>query len=248
MFKSVIERQRAGRLGTGVWVSSGVHAALFAAVLFISARKPETDEVEPPVITLRMSPKPGVVQPKGTPPAAQPERQAARPSRPRRDRIPSQVQPLNPEPTQTPEPDPSPSTGSETDEVGNTGDGPVGDPDGDPNAIGLPYVPGLPAGQGGTGTDVLPFGMGMTPPSMVGGPDITYTEEARIAGVEGVMIAKCVITEEGRVRNCRIIKGLPHMDESVIDALEARRYRPVMFQGKATTVSYVFTLRLKLPR
>ncbi len=248
MFKSVIERQRAGRLGTGVWVSTGVHAALFVAVLFISARTPEVEEPPEKDLVLSLVPKPGPVQPKGTPPAVQPQKPAAaKPARPRRDRVPTQVQPLKPEPLQ-PEPDPSPATGSETDEVGTPGDGPGGHPDGDPNAIGVPYIPGLEPGQGGTGTDVLPFGAGMTPPSLVGGPNITYTEEARIAGVEGVMIAKCVITEEGRVRNCRIIKGLPHMDEAVMDALEARRYRPVMFQGKSVTVSYVFTLRLKIPR
>jgi protein TonB len=52
----------------------------------------------------------------------------------------------------------------------------------------------------------------------------------------------------GQVRDCRVIKGLPHMDETVMDALESRHYRPVTFQGRPVSVSYVFTIRLKLPR
>ncbi len=33
-----------------------------------------------------------------------------------------------------------------------------------------------------------------------------------------------------------------------MDALESRHYRPVTFQGRPVSVSYVFTIRLKLPR
>ncbi|MCP3141059.1 energy transducer TonB [Pyxidicoccus xibeiensis] len=250
MFQSVIERQRAGRLGAGVWVSIGVHAALFVAVLFISARPsgppPEPDKE----ITLIVRPGPNVA--KGTPAPKAPQ-QAAAPSKPRRPRnlnqMPTQVAPIPPEALTPPEPDTSGS--SDTDEQADTGDGVVGgDPNGDPNStvIGVPLIPGLTGGgQGGTGTEVLPFGQGMTPPSQVGGRPIEYTPQARAAQVEGTLIAKCVITAEGHVRDCRIIKGVAHMDEAVIDALHSRRYRPVTFQGRPVSVSYVFTIRLRMP-
>ncbi|HZI08933.1 MAG TPA: TonB family protein [Myxococcus sp.] len=246
MFKSVIERQRAGRLGAGMSVSMGVHAALFAAVLFISMRPPEPPQEPEKDYVIKLPPAPGHRQPKGTPPST-PVKQAAVPKKPRRDPLamPQQVQPRPPE-SDTKQPEPA-----NTGDAPATGDsGPVGHPDGDPNAIGLPYVPGLPAGGGGegTGTEVLPFGMGMTPPNLVSGPNVDYTPQALVAGVEGTMLVKCVITLEGKVRNCRVIKGLPHMDEAVVDALESRHYRPVTFQGRAVSVSYVFTLRFKRPR
>jgi protein TonB len=75
-----------------------------------------------------------------------------------------------------------------------------------------------------------------------------YTPQALVAGVQGTMLVKCVITQEGEVRDCRTLKGLPHMDDAVMGALEGRRYRPVSFQGKPVSVSYVFTVRLTLPR
>ena len=249
MFRSVIEPKRAGRLGTGVWVSIGVHAALFVAVLFISAR-PSDPPVEPEKeYVLKLSQGPNLA--KGTPAPAAPKAAAPKPRPPKRDRIPTQVQPLPADP-QPVEPDPGPSDSGDTDELANTGgEGVVGGhPDGDPNstAIGVPLIPNLVGGPGGTGTEVLPFGSGMTPPVLLGGQNIDYTPEARVARVEGTLIAKCVITVDGSVRDCRVIKGLAHMDAAVVEALHSRRYRPVTFQNRPVSVSYVFTIRLKLPR
>ncbi|QSQ27644.1 TonB family protein [Pyxidicoccus parkwayensis] len=250
MFQSVIERQRAGRLGTGVWLSVGAHAALFAAVLFISSRPAELPPEPDKDYTLRLNPGPNLA--KGTPAPATPKQAVAPKPRPRnKDRIPTQVKPLPMDPP--PAVDPTPPDSSSTDEVADPGDGVVGgDPNGDPNSttIGVPLIPGLTGGSGTgpTGTEVLPFGQGMTPPTQVRVTPIDYTPAAREAGVEGTLIAKCVITREGEVRDCRVIKGLPHMDEAVVDALETWRYRPVTYQGRAVSVSYVFTLRLKMPR
>jgi protein TonB len=72
-----------------------------------------------------------------------------------------------------------------------------------------------------------------------------WPREALVAGVEGVMIAKCIITTGGTVQNCRILKTLPYMDKSLIDSLTSRRYSPVMYQGHPVAVDYVFTVRLK---
>jgi protein TonB len=80
------------------------------------------------------------------------------------------------------------------------------------------------------------------------GASIQYTREALEARVQGMLIAKCVITREGEVETCKIIKGLPHMDVSVLSALETRRYSPVTWQGKPISVSYIFNIKLEMPR
>ena len=46
------------------------------------------------------------------------------------------------------------------------------------------------------------------------------------------MIVKCVITTEGRVESCRIIKPLPHMEQAVLVWLQSSKYKPVTFQGQ----------------
>jgi protein TonB len=88
----------------------------------------------------------------------------------------------------------------------------------------------------------------MTPPQLLsGGAMPRYTPEALEARVRGTVIARCTLTREGTVEDCRIIKGLPYMNDAVIEALERRRYRPVYFEGRPVTVSYIFNVKLQLP-
>ncbi len=88
----------------------------------------------------------------------------------------------------------------------------------------------------------------MSPPSMISGPDIEYSEEALDRGIEGTMQVRCVVTVAGAVRRCRVLKGLAYMDQAVLGALEARKYRPATAQGKPVDVFYTFSIRLKLPQ
>jgi protein TonB len=251
MFQSVIEQGgwlRTGRLGTGAGVSVLVHAGLIGAVLLLSGRAvQETPDPIKDIPNLRLTvPAPPRGNP--TPPVAN---QVTPQRKPRKQLVPRQVPPP---PVATPEPvkdEPPPAA-----------------PDAPPAVAGLPYIPGsdpngvdeggtphvpLPEGLrvaiGGTGEeDVIPFGPGMRPPELLSSPTIELPREALLAQVEGMLIAKCVITQQGEVEDCRVIKGLPHMDDTVVSALEERRYRPVVYQGRAVSVSYVFNIRIKQPR
>lgn len=91
----------------------------------------------------------------------------------------------------------------------------------------------------------LLFNPTMTPPERLSGPEPQYTREARLAQVQGLMIVKCVVTVEGLVRECRVLKGLPFMDAAVVEALEQRRYRPALLQGQPVEVDYLFQVRLR---
>jgi len=93
----------------------------------------------------------------------------------------------------------------------------------------------------------LEFNDSMTVPTMVSGPVPEYTPEAIERGVEGNMQVRCVVTFEGQVRRCKVVKGLPFMNTAVIDALEKRKYKPALAQGKPVDVFYTFHIRLKLP-
>jgi protein TonB len=103
---------------------------------------------------------------------------------------------------------------------------------------------------GGTGTGTVAFGEGMTRPVLISGPNgkqaPDYTPEARQAEVEGLMVVKCVITAEGTVTNCQIIKPVPHMEAAMLQWLAGAKYSPVTFQGHPQSVSYIFNFRFKL--
>jgi protein TonB len=87
----------------------------------------------------------------------------------------------------------------------------------------------------------------MDPPRLLGGPNPQYTEKAIEREVQGTMIVKCVVSLDGHVYGCRIVKSLPFMDRAVLEALERRRYSPATLGGKPIEVDYTFKLTLRLP-
>lgn len=251
MFQSVVNQPglSAGRFGTGMWVSLMVHAGVFAGVLGLSGKAAEQLEIPDREIVFNV-PQP----PRGNPnpPKAVTTPTTPKPKKPKAELVqPKKIPPPIAEPQQNVETPPP-----ETTEPDEANDLPY-IPGSDPKGVETGGVPGVKAivgdmlGKsiaGGTGEDVVPFGAGMTPPQLTStGVTLQYTSEALQARVSGVVIAKCTITREGDVQNCRIIKGLPFMDEAVLESLTSRHYHPVTYQGRAVSVTYTFTVKLKLP-
>lgn len=131
--------------------------------------------------------------------------------------------------------------------IGGVINGTVGNPPTSATTPRTPPAPAAPSPERPPPDRVLKFGEGMTRPTKISGGDPVYTREALVARVEGQIIVKCVITVSGTLQNCQIIKGLPHMDQVTLAAISARRYTPVMHQGRPVAVDYVFNIRLVLP-
>ena len=62
--------------------------------------------------------------------------------------------------------------------------------------------------------------------------------------VSGVALAKCVINLDGSLSDCKIMKGLPYMDQAILESLKGWRYTPVMYQGHPQRVEMVIPIRL----
>jgi TonB family protein len=125
--------------------------------------------------------------------------------------------------------------------------GPTATAEAPPQAqAGQAATPAAPAATAAT-PQILPFQDGMSRPVPLSPPAPVYTREALAARVQGTVIAKCVITTSGSLTGCRIIKGVPHMNEAVLAALKTSRYRPVTFQGRPVAVDYVFSIKLVPP-
>jgi protein TonB len=188
--------------------------------------------------------------PKGNPKPVVATQVTPRPRKPRTDRVPRQVPP----PVQPPENVPDDSTDTPPDDASDVDPSLPYIPGSDPNGVesgGVPFAALNPAlanlGQS-TGEEVLPFGEGMVRPELLSDPSIPLPSEAVRAGIEGTVIVKCVVTRQGEVDGCRIIKGLGHVDDAVLSAVEARRYSPAMFQGRPVSVSYTLRLHIKQSR
>ena len=148
---------------------------------------------------------------------------------------PATAMPTSLDPAESLAPSPTPAgkpQAAEPDDVGGT--------------IAVPVLsPGMLAAAGNR---PLPYGEGMSRPEQLDGKEIAYTREALAAKVQGTMLVRCTITREGRVENCRTLKSVPHMEETVLEALQSRVYKPILYKGVVVAVDYVFNIKLQLPR
>jgi protein TonB len=93
-------------------------------------------------------------------------------------------------------------------------------------------VGGVVGGQlGSNGTTVIPFGAGMELPRLLVKTEPVYSREAAAMHVSGIALVKCIINLDGSLTDCRIVKGLPYMDQAILESLRTWKYTPVMYQG-----------------
>jgi protein TonB len=242
MFESVTSRTRAPQNNlAGLVLSLLVCAGAGAGVLsLLSKQRTERDkEVDVTLFTARPPPPPPPPPPAGGGARSQPAEK--RPIPRRRDVI---VQPkveTKVEPKSEPADEPKTEAGVPGGVAGGVPGGVVGG-----------VVGGVPGGvvggvPGGTGNSALPFGLGMTRPQQISGTAPQYSREAIAARVEGKVIVRCIIAVSGEVRDCKVIKGVPILQDIVLEALRQSRYTPVTYQGHPEAVQYVFTFNFKLP-
>jgi protein TonB len=240
MFDSILA-EAAGpqsQVRTGAAVSVLIHGALLALGLGLGAQK--VMEAPEPELTIRVPP------PKGTGVDLYKGRTVSAPetsTRPRRNTPVAQRERVRRK-TPSPVADTAKPDAAEASPASK-----VGTPDGTLGHEGLGHREGAPQGVGGgTPGGVQVFRSGMTPPVLLSGPHIAYTPEARAARVEGLMVVRCIIEVDGSVGSCELLKPVPHMERAVLEALRARRYKPVMVDGQPMRVKYTFNVRLVLPR
>jgi len=116
--------------------------------------------------------------------------------------------------------------------------------------VGSGRGPGLGPGEGGgmgggrgggIGSGVGPYVAGIggvRPPVVVFQPLPAYTEEARKARTEGVVLIQAVIRRDGTVDSFRVIRGLGFgLDESAINTIATKwRFKPGTLDGRPVDV------------
>ncbi|MFL5353603.1 TonB family protein [Archangium sp.] len=100
-------------------------------------------------------------------------------------------------------------------------------------------------GTASLSSEPVPFEpAGMTRPQKVSGREPQLTPEAKAERVRGTALVRCVVTREGRVTHCRLLNGLPYMDQELLEAVSSWRVTPVMAQGQPLDVDYTFVVRI----
>jgi protein TonB len=76
--------------------------------------------------------------------------------------------------------------------------------------------------------------------------DPVYPQLAKIAHIEGTVIAEARITESGTIDSLRILSGNPLFFQSVMDAVKQWRYEPTLLSGEPIDVITTITVNFRL--
>ncbi|HEX2251845.1 MAG TPA: TonB family protein [Thermoanaerobaculia bacterium] len=202
-----------------------IRIAMVAAVIFhlvlLAVHLPELVQAEPPEAD---KPKVYVVQQvRFRPPPPQKQQEIPKPKA-KRVPIPDPT-PDEPEPIRTPDEIQPELELPETDIIFDIPEGPP---------------PAEPEGPIHVGGDVKA-------PEKISAPQPSYTEIARKARVQGVVIVQAVIDKEGRVTDVKVLKALPMgLDKAAVDAIRNWKFKPATLNGKPVDVYYNLTVNFTL--
>jgi len=78
-------------------------------------------------------------------------------------------------------------------------------------------------------------------------PQPQYTEIARKARIQGVVIVQAIIDKGGNVTNVKVLKGLPMgLDTAAVDSIKTWKFEPATLNGKPVDVYYNLTVNFTL--
>lgn len=93
------------------------------------------------------------------------------------------------------------------------------------------------------------MGGNVQPPVKLRAPRPEYTELARQARIQGVVVVQAIIDEEGWVTKVKVSKGLPMgLTEEALKAVCRWRFEPATIDGEPVSVDSTLALNFGLSR
>jgi TonB family protein len=113
---------------------------------------------------------------------------------------------------------------------------------------GMPPPPPPPPPPPGLdyGTPPVRVGGNIRPPLKVRDAKPVYPEDAKAAGVQGVVIMEVTITASGAVGTARVLKGVPMLDQAALDAVYQWEFQQTLLNGVAVPVIMTVTVNFTL--
>lgn len=100
---------------------------------------------------------------------------------------------------------------------------------------------------GGTGDQPMRVGGNVLPPTAISRIDPQYTEIARKARIEGIVVIEAVIDRNGDVTDARILKPLPMgLADAALEAVKRWKFKPGTLNGQPVPVYYNLTVTFRL--
>ena len=94
----------------------------------------------------------------------------------------------------------------------------------------------------------LRVGGNIQPPRKTKQVDPVYPPIAQQSRVEGVVILELTVAEDGTVRDARVLRSVPLLDQAAIDAVRQWEFTPTMLNGVPQSIIYTVTVTFQLSR
>ena len=76
--------------------------------------------------------------------------------------------------------------------------------------------------------------------------DPQYPQEAKDNRVQGDVILRILINEQGNVTEAKPMSGPPSLTDAAVDAMMQWKFKPYLLNGEPAQVESVFTIRFRL--
>jgi protein TonB len=111
-----------------------------------------------------------------------------------------------------------------------------------PQTVPPPPPPPPPPPQDATADHVYRVGAGVRAPVKVKDVRPVYPEEARAAGVSGIVILETHIAKDGTVVDVRVLRSIPLLDAAALEAVRQWRFAPTLLNGEPIEVIMTVTV------
>jgi protein TonB len=95
-------------------------------------------------------------------------------------------------------------------------------------------------------TTALHVGGVIKPPVKIQDARPVYPQEARAAGVTGVVILEVRIGVDGGIEDARVLKSIPQLDQAALDAVRQWKFLPTLMNGQPTAVIMTVTINFDM--
>jgi len=75
---------------------------------------------------------------------------------------------------------------------------------------------------------------------------VTYPDLAREAGVDGVVMVQALVGKDGRVKDTRVVKSIPMLDDAAVAAVKQWVFKPALSNNKPVAVWVAVPVHFKL--
>jgi protein TonB len=109
-----------------------------------------------------------------------------------------------------------------------------------PGGVVSGVVDGVPGG-----VKVVRVGSNIKQPLKIADVKPVYPDEARAAGVQGVVILELRIGTDGSVADAKVLRSIPMLDQAALDAVRQWRYAPTLLNGEPVELIMTITINFR---